>query len=63
MLLEHNATVYLAARDSQKGADAIAQLKRETGREAAFLALDLADVGSVRRAAEEFLGCAFDYFP
>lgn len=54
-LLEHNATVYLAARDPRKAADAIAQLKSETGKDANFLALDLADLASVRRAAETFL--------
>lgn len=54
-LLLHNAKVYLAARDPQKAADAIEELKQVTGKEALFLELDLADLRSVRKAAEEIL--------
>ncbi|KAF7369232.1 Short-chain dehydrogenase/reductase family protein [Mycena venus] len=54
-LLLKNATVYLAARSLDKAFDAINRLKAETGRSAIFLQLDLADLRSVRKAAEEFL--------
>ncbi|KAF7303475.1 Short-chain dehydrogenase/reductase family protein [Mycena indigotica] len=55
-LLLKNATVYLAARSPEKAAIAIAQLKAETnGKEAVFLQLDLADLPSVKKAAEAFL--------
>ncbi|RPD56661.1 NAD(P)-binding protein [Lentinus tigrinus ALCF2SS1-7] len=54
-LLEHNARVYLAARSKEKADAAIASLERETGKQAIFLELDLADLSSVKHAAEEFL--------
>ncbi|KAJ7751887.1 NAD-binding protein [Mycena maculata] len=54
-LLLKNAKVYLAARSAEKGAAAIHQLEKETGKKALFLQLDLADLVSVRRAATEFL--------
>ncbi|KAK0469223.1 NAD(P)-binding protein [Desarmillaria tabescens] len=54
-LLSHGAKVYLAARSEEKAKEAIVKLKEETGAEAIFLSLDLADLVSVRRAAEEFL--------
>ncbi|KAK0498693.1 NAD(P)-binding protein [Armillaria luteobubalina] len=54
-LLTHNAKVYLAARSEEKAKEAITKLKEETGAEAIFLSLDLADLVSVRRGAEEFL--------
>ena len=54
-LLAHNAKVYLAARNKEKATRAIAALKEETGKDAIFLALDLASLASVKRAAEEFL--------
>ncbi|KAJ7182395.1 NAD(P)-binding protein [Mycena crocata] len=54
-LLLKNATVYLAARSPSKGKEAIAQLETDTGKRAEFLELDLADLKSVRRAAEAFL--------
>ncbi|KAJ7314912.1 NAD-P-binding protein [Mycena albidolilacea] len=54
-LLLKNATVYLAARSQEKVADAIRQLEEETGKQAVFIELDLADLPSVRRAAEAFL--------
>ncbi|KAF7375389.1 NAD(P)-binding protein [Mycena sanguinolenta] len=53
-LLQHNAKVYLAARSQEKAKEAIADLKSQTGEEAVFLQLDLADLHSVKRAAEEF---------
>lgn len=54
-LLKHNAKVYLAARTASKANAAIADLKNETGKEAIFLQLDLADLIAVRKSAEEFL--------
>lgn len=54
-LLQHNATVYLAARNKGKADAAIANLKEETGRTATFLELDLASLASVKRAAQQFL--------
>ncbi|KAJ7745823.1 NAD(P)-binding protein [Mycena maculata] len=55
VLLLKNATVYLAARSPNKGKAAVAQLQTETNKRAIFLELDLADLKSVRRAAEVFL--------
>ncbi|KAF8893282.1 NAD-P-binding protein [Mucidula mucida] len=54
-LLMHNATVYMASRNEKKARAAIHDLRNETGREAFFLELDLADFTSVRAAASEFL--------
>ena len=56
-LLAHNAKVYLAARNAQKANEAIAELKNETGKEAFFLQLDLADIPALRMSAQEFLSC------
>ncbi|KZS95276.1 NAD(P)-binding protein [Sistotremastrum niveocremeum HHB9708] len=53
-LLAKNAKVYMASRSKQKAADAIAKLKAETGKEAIFLELDLADFDSVRKSAADF---------
>jgi len=48
--------VYLACRSQQKGRRAVADIAAATGSDAvAFLPLDLADLASVRRCAEEFL--------
>ncbi|KAJ7278990.1 NAD(P)-binding protein [Mycena rebaudengoi] len=54
-LLIKDATVYLAARSEAKGMDAIKKLEQETKKSAIFLQLDLADLNSVRQAAEFFL--------
>ncbi|KZT65718.1 NAD(P)-binding protein [Daedalea quercina L-15889] len=54
-LLQHDAKVYMASRSRDKAEAAIEDLKKETGKEAMFLELDLADYASIRRAAEEFL--------
>ncbi|KAF9485786.1 NAD(P)-binding protein [Pholiota conissans] len=54
-LLEHNAKVYIASRNPQKAAQAIVDLEKETGKTALFLKLDLADLKSVKAAAEEFI--------
>ena len=54
-LLLHNGRVYLACRSQEAGEKTIAELKEETGKEGLFLKLDLANLKSVKSAAEEFL--------
>ncbi|KZV62183.1 NAD(P)-binding protein [Peniophora sp. CONT] len=54
-LLTRNAKVYLAARSESKAQKAIEELKDETGKEALFLQLDLADLSAVRSSADSFL--------
>ena len=54
-LLEHNAQVYIAVRNQEKAVAAIQDLREQTGREAHFLKLDLADLTSVKAAVEDFL--------
>ncbi|KAJ7675280.1 NAD-P-binding protein [Mycena rosella] len=54
-LLLKNAKVYLAARSPEKAAAAIKRLEAETKNSAIFIQLDLADLPSVRKAAEKFL--------
>jgi len=53
-LLKKNAKVYLAARNKQKAEEAIAELEKETGKQAHFLELDLSRLASVKSAAEAF---------
>ena len=53
-LLPKNAKVYIAGRSKSKAETAISQLKEETGKEALFLELDLANLKSIKQAAEEF---------
>jgi len=53
-LLGKNAKVYMASRSQERAEIAIANLKNETGKEAIFLQLDLSNLASVRKAAEEF---------
>ena len=47
--------MYIAARSQDRSREAIEDLKKETGREALFLPLDLADLESVKDCAETFL--------
>ncbi|KAJ7769686.1 hypothetical protein DFH07DRAFT_282015 [Mycena maculata] len=54
-LLQHDAKVYMACRSRTKAEAVISELKTLTGKEAVFLALDLADLASVKAAAHEFL--------
>ncbi|KAJ6462604.1 NAD(P)-binding protein [Mycena sanguinolenta] len=54
-LLLKNAKVYLAARSEEKATVAMKRLETETKKTAVFLQLDLADLPSVRSAAETFL--------
>ncbi|KAJ4466343.1 NAD-P-binding protein [Lentinula lateritia] len=53
-LLEHNAIVYIATRNSVKAESAINELKAMTGREAYYLHLDLQDLLSIKSAVIEF---------
>ncbi|KAJ3559681.1 hypothetical protein NM688_g191 [Phlebia brevispora] len=53
-LLSHNAKVYIAGRNLQKVQAAIAELQQGTGKQAYALQLDLANLRSVKHAAEEF---------
>jgi len=52
-LLRHRADVLIAARNPQKAARTADSLHQATGRKATVVELDLADLGSVRRAADE----------
>ncbi|KAF7299119.1 ABC bile acid [Mycena indigotica] len=55
VLVERNAKVYLATRSKDKAESAIADICKTTGKNNIhFLHLDLADLDSVRRCAEEF---------
>ncbi|CCM05434.1 uncharacterized protein FIBRA_07653 [Fibroporia radiculosa] len=54
-LLSHNAKVYMASRSKVRAMQAISELKVETGKEAVFLELDLADLRAIKTAAAEFL--------
>lgn len=54
-LLNHNAKVYIGGRDPKRVAGAIEDLRKETGKEALFLQLDLADLQSIKRAVVEFV--------
>ena len=54
-LARRGGRVYLACRSPEKGRAAVADIVAATGNEAvAFVLLDLADLASVRRCAEEF---------
>jgi retinol dehydrogenase 12 len=56
-LLSKGARVYIATRTEEKSQTAIEDLKKDTGKESIFfLKLDLADLSSVKVAAEEFIG-------
>ena len=55
VLLQHKAKVYMAGRGREKAEAAIAELKALTGMEAIYLEIDLSNLASVRKAAEEFL--------
>ena len=55
-LARRGGRVYVACRSPEKGRRAVADIVAATGNDAvAFLPLDLADLASVRRCAEEFL--------
>lgn len=52
--LKKGAKVYLAARSEQRALGALKRLKEESGKDAIWLKLDLADLPSIKAAAEEF---------
>ncbi|KAF8627488.1 hypothetical protein AX17_006299 [Amanita inopinata Kibby_2008] len=54
-LLLHNAKVYIASRNRERTERAILELEEQTGSEAHFIQCDLADLKSVKAAAEEFI--------
>ncbi|KZT06459.1 NAD-P-binding protein [Laetiporus sulphureus 93-53] len=54
-LLEHNAKVYMACRNEEKARETIEQLRQETGHEAIYIHLDLADLRSIKTTVNEFL--------
>ncbi|KAH9959426.1 NAD-binding protein [Russula dissimulans] len=57
VLLSKGAKVYIATRSEEKSQAAIEELQRETGKESIFfLKLDLADLPSIKAAAEQFMG-------
>ncbi|KAN0127177.1 NAD-P-binding protein [Lactarius tabidus] len=57
VLLSKGARVYIATRSEEKSQKAIEELKKETGKDSIFfLKLDLADLPSVKAAAEEYIG-------
>ena len=57
MLLSKDARVYIATRSEEKSQKVIEELKKETGKDGIFfLKLDLADLASVKAAAEEYIG-------
>ena len=45
----------MASRSPEKAGKAIEELKKETGKEAIYLELDLAKYSSIHKAADEFL--------
>ena len=48
--------MYIATRSEEKSQEAIEELKRDTGKDSVFfLKLDLADLVSVKAAAEDFI--------
>lgn len=53
--MQHDAKVYIASRSKTKADVAIKELKESTGREALFLELDLANLESIHKSAQEFL--------
>ncbi|KAJ7198979.1 NAD-P-binding protein [Mycena pura] len=55
VLVERNAKVYLATRSEEKAQAAIEDIRKSTGKSSIhFLHIDLADLASVRKAAEEY---------
>ena len=45
----------MASRNRERAEEAIADLKKQTGKEAVFLDLNLASLKSIKKAAETFL--------
>ncbi|KAH9035968.1 NAD(P)-binding protein [Lactarius hengduanensis] len=56
VLLSKGARVYIATRSEEKSQKAIEELKKETGKDSIFfLKLDLADLVSIKAAAEKYI--------
>jgi retinol dehydrogenase 12 len=56
VLLEKGAKVYITSRSPEDGQRAVEELKQATGKESVFvIQLNLADLLSVKAAAEEFI--------
>ncbi len=53
--MEHDARVYVAARDEKKSMEVIDEMFSDTGRRAHFLRLDLSSLSSIEAAAAQFL--------
>ncbi|KAF9059576.1 NAD(P)-binding protein [Rhodocollybia butyracea] len=53
-LLLKGGTVWLSARSRSKAEEAINELKKETGKAALFLGLELSDLNAVKESAERF---------
>ena len=58
-VLEKNAKVYVGCRSEEKGKDASDRLEKATGKRPEVLVMDLADLRSVKKAAEEFSRCVY----
>ncbi|KDR76849.1 hypothetical protein GALMADRAFT_96456 [Galerina marginata CBS 339.88] len=54
ILLSKGGKVYMASRSAEKAKGAISEVEKATGKTPDFLKLDLADLESVKSAAEEF---------
>jgi retinol dehydrogenase-12 len=54
VLLTKNAKVWITARDLSKGQATLQELKDATGKDANILVMNLANLKSVKEAAEEF---------
>ncbi|KAJ6618474.1 NAD-P-binding protein [Mycena sp. CBHHK59/15] len=54
VLLSKNAKVYIAARNATTGEQAVKELTQATGKAPVFLKVDLADLKSIKVAAQEF---------
>jgi NAD(P)-dependent dehydrogenase (short-subunit alcohol dehydrogenase family) len=55
VLVSRGAKVYMASRSEEKAHQAISEVEKETGKKPVFLKLDLADLDSVKAAAEDFI--------
>ena len=54
MLLTKNAKVWITARDQFKGEATLKELKDATGKDANFIVMNLANLKSIKAAAEDF---------
>ncbi len=59
LLVRNAGRVYIASRNQQIAEETIADLHEQTGRTAFFLPLDLADLASVKAAAEHFVSYVY----